>query len=460
MKRFTFFILILIQGLVGIAQDSKKVLNYDAFIEQVMKNHPYSYRAEIVKSIGESQVILSKGAVDPNISGNINQKYYDEKQYYSHINGALIIPSWYGISAEAGYSLNDGVYLNSERNTPADGLWYAGLRLELGNGLIINKRKADFEKAKIYKNSSELERSILLNELKRDASISYWKWQKAYQELTIYNQAYNNATIRLNAIKKDAKFGERPFIDTVEASIIVQNWDILLLKSKTYFTNAELNLEMYLWSEGTIPLEINDAIPDTNYNFPSFLSSISLDSLILNHPYLKINELQLQEKKIDLQLKKEQLKPKLTLKYNALSESINGNPLAEYSSANYNWGASFSYPLLTRKERGSVQIAKLKLQDQELKNKMNVTEINYKINSALNNYNLANEQLSIYKQLVTNSQKMYDAEKKLFNLGESSVFMINSRESSWLKSQVELIRIENENKILRSELIYQLMYSN
>ena len=132
--------------------------------------------------------------------------------------------------------------------------------------------------------------------------------------------------------------------------------------------------------------------------------------------------------------------------------------MAEYSPANYTWGASFSYALLSRKERGDVRLSKLKIQDQKLSNALVEVQVDYKINAALNNYAQSIEQLSILRQLVENNEMLYEAEKSLFDMGESSVFMINSRESKLLKAQIEFIETQNKVLMLKSEFDYSLMF--
>lgn len=451
-----FLIFIAISSLTR-AQDSTTVLSYEDFITQVMEYHPLAFRADIIQSAGESGVLQARGAFDPKLFGNASQKYFEDKQYYSHITGGLKIPTWFGISGEAGYMLNDGLYLNPEQRVPNAGLWYAGIRLELGNGLIIDQRRAEFEKAKLNRASSELERKIALNELRRNASIAYWKWQQTYNEVRVYEMAFRNASERYQAVKDAAIFGDRPKIDTVEALMSVQNREISLRKAQTSYDNATLKLEMFLWTDGVIPLEVDNAVPAKSDPESMILASEVMDSLVTNHPYLQIIDLELQQRQVDLQLKREQLKPQLTLKYNAINEPVNNNPLTDYSPANYTWGATFSYPILTRKERGGVQLANLKLEDQKLKNAMSAVELDYKINSTLNNFNLALQQMILSEQLVTNNETMYNAETTLFGLGESSVFMINSRENSWIKSQVEYIQSVSYYQMALSDLNFQLM---
>ena len=455
-----FFLLILsllLTSTIRAQDDSLQALSYDAYMEQVMTHHPYAFQANIIRSMGASTLLQSRGAFDPKLQGDIGQKYFEGKQYYSHIDGSLKIPTWFGISAEAGYTLNDGVFLNPENRVPSAGLWFAGLRLDLGNGLIMNQRRAEFEKAKLFQANSELERTVFLNQLRRDASIVYWKWQQSYQKMIVYRQAYENAALRYEGIRESAIFGDRPYIDTVEASLIVQSRNLSMIRAKTAYENATLKLEIYLWSDGFIPLELNNSIPDESSEPRNLILPIELDSLIANHPYAQMWQLEQQQKEIDLQLKREQWKPQLTLKYNAINEPINNNPLASYSPSNYTWGATFAYPLLSRKARGGVQLAKLKLQDQQLKIKTYGAELKYTINAALNNYQLANEQLIIGRELVDNNQVMYDSEISLFEMGESSIFMINTRESNWLKAKIQFIEISGNYRMLFSELYFQLM---
>ncbi len=438
-------------------QDTLRTLKYETFIAQVMTQHPTVFIGDNITQSGDALVMNARGEFDPKLFGDINQKYFKDAQYYSNTNGGIKIPTWFGVSAEAGYLLSNGVYLNPENRTPDAGLWYAGLRLELGQGLIIDKRRAELKKAKLVRQGTSLEQRILLNELKRDASIAYWKWTQAYNEVQIYTEALENARVRFEGIKRAAKFGDRPYIDTVEAILIVNNRKIALSAANVKYQNAELELEIYLWEKGFIPLELEGVIPSTTDEENFVPLQTQLDSVIVNHPYQQLNELKIQQNKIDLKLKREQLKPKLTLKYNALSEPVGNNPLAAYSMANYAWGASIAYPILSRKERGDLKLAKLKLENQELMNATVEVEINYKIRAALNKYAQAIEQFSILEELVENNRMLYSAELKLFNLGESSVFMVNSRENKLLKAQIEFVKTRNNVHILKNELTYVMM---
>lgn len=459
MKKFLLFLLVPVLG--WSQSDSSVIFNYDSFIAIVKEHHPIVFQANIVSETGDAQVLKSKGLFDPKLEGAIQQKYFSGDQYYSLANAGLKVPTWFGLSAIAGYDMNQGKYLNPNDRLPASGLWYAGLELELGNGLIIDQRRAELKKAKIYQEGTELERSIIRNELIMNASITYWEWMNAYYQTKILDEAVLNAKLRLRGVQESVLYGDRPAIDTVEASIQWQSRLFDFNQTKLELQNAKEKLQLFLWKEGIIPLEIVNAIPEkTNLDLIKTQFSFNQtekDSLLTIHPYLLLNELKVDQNEIDILLKKEQLKPSVTLKYNALSEPIAANPIPDYSYTNYSWGGTISYPIFTRKERGDLKLTKLKMEDLKLNNIQTIAKVNYSIDVSQNKFNNALEQLELYNQTVQYYEKLYLAERQLFNVGESSLFMLNAREKSFLEAQLKQIELTNKTMRIGHELNYQLM---
>lgn len=453
MRSVLLIVLLIVIIPIAVGQDSSTVLTHDQFIEQVMSHHPMVYRADIVERSGEAKVRAARGNFDPKLFGDIGQKYFNDQQYYSEMQGGIKVPTWFGLSAEAGYEQNTGVYLNPNRNVPDAGLWYAGLRLDLGNGLIMNQRRSELEKAKIFEEETELQRTILRNQLHYDASNAYWKWAFAFEKVKLYEEAVSNARVRFNGVKQSAIYGDKPYIDTVEAFILVQNRKLALQDATTQFLNAEQYLELFLWDQGLIPIELEGMIPEQSDEVA--ITIVGVDSpAVDDHPYLQLNRLKQESNAVTLQLKREQLKPDITLKYNALNEPIGSDPFAGYTVANYTWGASFSYPILTRKARGEVQQAKLKMEDQKYAIRYLEEKLKNGIEVARNNLDLADQQLQTSISLKESTEQLFNAEQALFGLGESSVFMINTRENSFLKASIQWIEAKQQLKM--EENNYQL----
>lgn len=447
-------------GLNSYGQDTTKELSYLQFIDLVKNNHPIAYQAELQARMGDAKLLKAKGGFDPKLIGEASQKYFEDKQYYSHLHGGVKVPTWFGITAQAGYNNNNGVRLNPELYTPDPGLWYAGLSVNLGNGLFIDARRAELKQARIYQNSSLMEQRLMLNQLVFDASVSYWDWYKSHSKVEVYKEAVENAKIRLNAVRESALLGDKPFVDTLKALLQVQERQLYLEQTLLDLANKKALLEVFLWQGGYVPLELDSTAYPQNYEdeegtLPSPAAILNMDTLVANHPEITLAENKIAISKIDYRLKKEALKPIAQLKYNALSSPVNDNVFASYTVENYNWGAYVAYPIFTRKERGNLKLAALKVEEQEALLANKNAEVQYKIEATYNTWLSSKKQVDIYRAALGNYILLYLAELTLFNTGESSLFLVNTRDQDMIDAQVKLIDMVYQNHISESLFKYQ-----
>ncbi|UTW62944.1 TolC family protein [bacterium SCSIO 12741] len=156
---------------------------------------------------------------------------------------------------------------------------------------------------------------------------------------------------------------------------------------------------------------------------------------------MRKSQLRIDQMEVEQKLKKEQLKPDLRLKYNPIAEASSAGIAETYSLANYTWGVSFSMPVFLRKERGDVQLMQLKIQEAELKLSNQNAQLNYAVNASFNEWNTTRLQAEIYGQNVEDYRALLEGEKRLFNSGESSLFMVNAREVGYIGAQIKWIEV-------------------
>lgn len=447
--RLFFYILFSLFAIQSFSQEI--VLEYADYMQQVKMHHPVARQANISLELGDAYLTKTRGAFDPKIDGNANQKYFKDQQYYSLLNAGLKIPTWYGVSFQTGYELTSGQYLNPERTLPDEGLWYAGVNVSVGRGLIIDQRRAEFKKAKIFQESSLQNKRMILNELYLQSSMAYWDWFKAYNKMLVYQEAVQNALERFEGVKISAIAGDKPFMDTLEASIQLQNRVFNYLNAELEYQNASDLLEIYLWESGYIPVELDSNTIPAAQNQVSINAidpeiAMMVDSIANFHPELLNAQYKIDQQKIDLKLSRENLKPTLNFKYNALMEPLNGDAGSIYSLSNYQWGAEFSYPLFIRKERGELKINKLKVENLEQELFFKTEQIQFKIKYALNSWSTTYKQILIWQKTTNDYLRLLENEKVLFEIGESSLFMINSREKAYINARLLLIETIANNK--------------
>ena len=450
---YIFIIFILIAHSAISQNDTTIVFSYDDYFDIVKSNHPVAKLADLQLQKGEATLLKSRGAFDPKIFTDASKKHFDDKQYYSLVNGGLKIPTWFGVELKGAYEQNQGYFLNAENSTPSSGLMYAGISVPIGQRLFIDERRAELKQAKLYKESTKAEQELILNELLYDAGKVYWDWFKAYHVMQVYQNTLKLAQQRFEAVKQGALLGDKPTIDTLEAGIQVQNRKLSLQEAQLDFANSSALLSIYLWAEGIIPLEIAEGtipIPLESNGLPMderFYTQ--LDTLINSHPAIQQTRFKINQLEIEKRWKLEQLKPELNLKYNAIAQPISGDPFAAFSPNNYTWGLEFSMPLFLRKERGNLKLANIKIQEAQLNLTTKQASLTYKAKASLNEWQTTNDQKNMYVQTVRDYKSLLEGEQQMFNAGESSLFMVNSREMSYINAQIKLIELYNKNRKAR-----------
>ena len=144
--------------------------------------------------------------------------------------------------------------------------------------------------------------------------------------------------------------------------------------------------------------------------------------------------------KVDRKLKANALLPKLDLSYNYLSEP---SYIDNYRFEDYKIGVNFAFPIFLRKERGSLKLADLKIQDSEFGLQFERKNLENKITAQQQEIVSLAKQQDYNNKLVKDFTTLLNAEDRLFEMGESSLFVINSRENSLVSSQLNEIALEN-----------------
>jgi outer membrane protein TolC len=413
----------------------ENIMRPEAFMLQVLEGHPLAKQAKLIPEFAQTYVLKARGGFDPKLAYDLSQKYYGDKMYYSLSDAQLKVPTWYGLSVQTGLEQNRGVYLDPQGLTPQNGLWYGGLSAQLGNGLLIDERRAELQKANVYLQSSQLEQRLALNELVLEAGYAYWDWYLQFNAGQVLREALAVGAVRLDAMRQMAELGDRPVIDTVEAAIQYQTRAAALADQEAKLAVASAYLNRYLWQPDGTPLELDPATQPLSAatlvgQAPKPIYTGAVDSMVAQHPYLGILDYKLDVLAIEKRYSQEQLKPQIELKYNFLNEPIQYNPLAQFSINDYKWGVSAQMPLFLRKERAAVQQTKLKIEQTTFERQDRMAELTAKMLSARAEYLNAQKQLVIFTENAASTKKLLAAELNLFETGESSLFMVNMRESA------------------------------
>jgi outer membrane protein TolC len=436
-----------------------QVLSYDEYIEIVKTQHPYLFQLDLLDQKSDAYLLKAKGGVDPIIDAGYDEKSFDSKNYFRQFGGKVKIPTWYGVEFEAGYEFANGEFLSSENSLPNNGLLNAGINIPLGNGLLYDERRKVLDEAEVIRAENNLKKIEIENKIIFAATKAYLDWQISFQKVEIFANAVIIAEQRLTNTKASFFEGDKPAIDTLEVNIALNSRQTNLLLAQQELLAKRIEVNLYLWQEGIIPLVLDDEVEPEILGLTKWQEEVLAlqlqDNLIDNITELQGYEVYNRQLELERKIAKENRKPTIDLTINPLFR-INDPSVINYTFDDYKVGANVYYPLFTRKARGEQKIIEIEQENNRLTLITAKQSIQNERDIILTELRFLEEASAILQRNIQDAAMLLEAENIKFSLGESSVFLVNSREIKFLEFQEKNLKLNKDLFLKRLELIYLL----
>lgn len=420
-----------------------KTFSEQELLQVVKSYHPVARQAGLQREEAGAEVRIARGAFDPVVSSYNSRKETEGLLYYQHRQHEVRIPTWYGIELRAGTES-----LSGDRLNPSDtkgSVTYVGVSVPLLRNLIMDKRRAVLNEAKLMQEASAVEQQRMLNDLIYEALKAYRQWWQQYQLAQLFKAAMANAQKRMGMVRAAYLQGERPAIDTLEAFTQVQAFQLREGEIAMETAKAQLELSLYLWTDTGEPYELpNDAAPEDSAPVVKDAALLAgyLEAL-QDHPELVQYQYKLSALQLDRQLAFQSLLPSVNLHYNQLGKerSLKETIRSPWLHNNYRFGISMSLPLRLSEGRGMYNKAGIKLQRTRLEQLTKKVALETKVKQSFTQWQQLKGQLQVQQAAVTNYGLLQRGEEVRFFNGESSLFLINSREAKTLEAREKLIAL-------------------
>ncbi|WPP52555.1 TolC family protein [Catalinimonas niigatensis] len=452
----------------------EKAFSIDEYFNNILQYHPVVRQARFLSDLASQELRLARGAFDPKLKSNYNTKEFDGKTYYNTWDSKLEVPVWFNTDLNIGYEQNDGEYLNDQLQNTSDGLIYAGISLPVGRGLFIDERRAAVRQARLMQDMAEAEKIKEINKVLLNAAKAYWDWYNTYQEYQIINEVESLARERYDAIVQQVINGDIAPFDSLKAFINYQEREVQREQARLQFTNAGIMVSNFLWISGqqdeaqTIPLQLADStypVLSSPFDEDQLLDLRTLevlkDSARVRHPEIVKLDTKIRQLEIEQRLNREFLKPEINLKYNFLTKpaseggsASNGNGNESFFMNDYKLGMELYFPLFLRKERAKLEKTNIKLEQNYFERLNQSRSIENDINMVYNTLFNLTELVRMQGRMVNNYQALLNGELIKFENGESSVFLINTRETELLDARIKLLKLQTQYEKAKIELMY------
>jgi len=434
-------------------------LTLHEYLSWVVREHPLMQTAELKTAYGQAQYLQVKGLFDPVLESKFKQKFSGGQNYYTYSTTGITYPTPFAASLISQVDVNNGVYLNPVDYTKNTGLVSLGVSVPLLKGLMYDERRMAKHRAEKIQEAYTLEKTIAINELLYQSTLLYTNWWYTTQRLAITRNIANTTFQRHENMRQRFLKGDRAAIDTLETFTQVQNRKIQTSEAELELIKSRIALVAFLAdTAATDLLLLRETIqPESNYTERPGFSRLLVSAVyhVDQHPEIALYDNKIQVLELERKWKQEKLKPKLNVEYYALQQPISPNEWNPYLS-NYKWGVEFSTSLFFREARGDIKFQDVKIQETNLNKEWKTNQLMQK-SQALE---AASIQLKTQLQSATRNTQLYgkllEAENKKMEFGESSLFMVNTRENSYFESLMK--ELELKTKVVATQIDWKALW--
>ncbi|TAE29651.1 MAG: TolC family protein [Cytophagales bacterium] len=445
----------------------RRVFAFSDMADLITASHPLVRLANTLPDEARQELLQARGFFDPKLTSGYGRKQFGDPAqpgslYYNNWSNELKVPVWYGgADLKVTYDRFTGARVNPEDRTPSVGLLGVGVSLPIGQGLLIDARRTAIRQAQLLPSLANAEQVKQINKVWLSAAKDYWNWYLAQQQVSFLNEGIQLADTRFRAVKQRVELGDAAAIDSVEARIIVQDRQVQLERALVNLQNTRLIVSTYLWNDAGQPVDLPElAIPQRA--LPGLVDEALFQLLSQraaeNHPELVSLDLKIRQQRLEEQFRRSLLQPQMSVSGQLLSQAsmptVKDRELYGFGFNNYKIGVDFALPLFLRKERGKLRQVQIKTQQLTFDRTQTSRDVQNNVSTAYNEIRAIERQEVVQADAVRNQQRLLRAEQQRFELGESSLFLVNTRETKLIDMQLKLEELRSKYQKAVAELYY------
>jgi len=413
-------------------------ITIEQFLDLVLQANPTAISAELENDVASASLRNALGGFDPMFNLQYEYKTKDGTPTANVLNTGLELPfsTLFGPKFIAKYKRGEGTRISNVDRTVGEGEASIGIKIPLLQGIFTDKRRASLAKASFMLDLAKANQREQQNDLLREASLAYWSWAEAYGQMDVAKAVLDLAIVRYKGIAERARRGEAAPIDSVEALLEVEKRRGDLLKAERKAESATIKLSVFLWNQDGTPKPLT-AMPTKLPPLPS-ISPFQIQNdkriALVQRPEIGQIEFQQRSANIDLAFNSEFQRPFIELSAEAMQYKF-----STFGVNDYRLGLTVSQPLFFREANSNVQLAEIKVRRTELKRLEIERKILASIDDAVSAIERAKERVEVAEREVQYAYLVQEGERRKFQLGESTILILNLRERATAEAQNKLI---------------------
>lgn len=432
------------------------VLELDEVLASVDR-FPASIVAAEERRIAAGESLAARGAFDPTLRA---RGVFDVAGYYRNqvfdVSIEAPTPLW-GTTLIAGYRAGFGDFPSHDGKlaTNAGGEVRAGVQIPLLRNGPIDRRRANIDRARVGERFAEEGVRLQRLDLERIAMTRYWEWVGAGFRWRIARDLLALAEARQAQLVARVAAGDLPDIERLENERALRQREAQVVAARRGVEQAAIELAVFLRDAD------GGSLPPTEERLPPRLrepelplplpDGVLLDSLRLR-PERRRLSLLAQQLEIERKLAKNQLLPAVDL-FGVVSRDLGGGDKVR-AQTELELGVQIDLAILFRAARGRIAIAEGQLARTNAQLGLLERRIEAEIRDLHSALRAGKERLALVRREVELAAGLAKAELERFELGDSTLLLVNLREQAAAEAGVrevdalvELQRVQGQFRL-------------
>lgn len=412
----------------------KPVLTLEDVLESVGRSYPPLLAAMEELGIADGDVLTAAGKFDFSLKARMDSDrlgYYANERFDVGFEQPLAAT---GSSLYGGWSVSRGTYPSYEGklDTNSGGQFRTGWRQPLLRDRAIDSRRGELRKAELGRKVAKLSVDQQKLVIVQTATRRYWEWVAAGQRQQVAKALLETATTRDQILREAVKLGQLAAIEVVENERAILQRRSQLVEAERGFTLTAIDLSLLYRDGNGNPVIVGaERLPP---GFPAIETPAErkveedIERALALRPEVARLSVQRDQTKVDADVARNQRLPGVDLLLGYTRES--GEGVVKRGPNELSASLVFDLPFQRRAAAGRQQVAEGKMKQIDHRERFARDQVIAEVKDALSAVEAARRRAFLSREELGVARKLEDAERTRFDLGDSTLFLLNLREQA------------------------------
>lgn len=420
----------------GTSSKPVSLLQLQDVIDSVVVSYPLLEAAILSRSVADGELLATQGEFDLKLKGGGTSGplgFYKTNRFGTGASQ----PLFSGGEIFGGYKIGRGNFQPwfGERETNDGGEFSVGIAIPLRQNRQIDARRAAIFRATYGRDAIDPHIQTQVLAFVWEASYAYWQWVAVGGNYQIAQSLLEIAQLRNDGLNKRVDLGDLPRIELTDNQRLIVSRQAALIDARRKLQQSAIKLSLFMRTpdgQPSIPTEshLPAAFPEAPWVDSKQMEG-DIELAMANRPELVSLEFLRRQLDIDLAQARNLYLPAVdVVLLGSQDMGAAASPKRDKSPFELEASLQVSVPLQRRKARGKIQATEGKLQRLSAKIRFTQDKIATDVQQVYAALLAAYDRIAKAKESLKLARTMEQAERRKFDLGDSTLLLVNLREQA------------------------------